>query len=166
MPIPGSPGAYVANASEHDGMGDTTHLASRHIQMTERRFSKLGLLTDGTFETENAGASVALMPWGGSKGPGVEAYRQLRDAGADLVWFYTMYLNPLPTKLLELLKKKELVLVPELNYLGQFSSILRSQGVRAESITLYTGLPFKVSDLVARINERLGVKQKRGIAVR
>jgi 2-oxoglutarate ferredoxin oxidoreductase subunit alpha len=165
MPIPGSPGAYVANASEHDGMGDTTHLGSRHIQMTERRFSKLGLLTDGTFETENVGASVALMPWGGSKGPGVEAYRQLRDAGADLAWFYTMYLNPLPPKLLEHLKKKELVLVPELNYLGQFSSILRSHGVRAESITQYTGLPFKVSDLVARVTARVGTKQKRGVAV-
>ena len=26
MPIPGTPGNYVANGSEHDAMGDTTHL--------------------------------------------------------------------------------------------------------------------------------------------
>ena len=27
MPLPGGPGAYVANGSEHDEIGDTTHLA-------------------------------------------------------------------------------------------------------------------------------------------
>ena len=44
MPVPGGPGAYVANGSEHDPYGDTTHLPKYHIQMTERRFSKLRLL--------------------------------------------------------------------------------------------------------------------------
>ena len=52
MPIPGGPGSYVANGSEHDGMGDTTHRPERHIQMTTRRFSKLDLLKDGTYERE------------------------------------------------------------------------------------------------------------------
>ena len=47
MPLPGNPGSYVANASEHDAMGDTTHLPERHIHMTQRRFSKLDLLKDG-----------------------------------------------------------------------------------------------------------------------
>ena len=41
--------------------------------------------------------------------------------------------------------------MPELNYQGQFSGILRAQGVKAESITQYTGLPFKVRDLVEKI---------------
>ena len=40
MPIPGGPGSYVANGSEHDGIGDTTHLAERHVQMTHRRWNK------------------------------------------------------------------------------------------------------------------------------
>ena len=31
IPIPGYPGSYVANGSEHDAMGDTTHLGSRHV---------------------------------------------------------------------------------------------------------------------------------------
>ena len=153
MPIPGNPGAYVANGSEHDSMGDTTHLPERHIQMTERRFSKVGLLNDGHYESENADCPVAMMPWGGSKGPGYEAFRQLREQGVDVGWLYTMFLNPLPPKLLEELKSKELVIVPELNYQGQFSSILRSQGVKAQSITQYTGLPFKVRDLVQQITE-------------
>jgi len=155
MPLPGGPGAYVANASEHDPMGDTTHLPNRHIEMTERRFSKLKLLEDGTFESDNPDASIVIMPWGGSKGPGQEAYKELRSLGLDIGWRYTVQLHPLPPKLLEELQQKALVIVPELNYLGQLSSVLRSQYVRAESITQYTGLPFKVKDLIERIKNRV-----------
>jgi 2-oxoglutarate ferredoxin oxidoreductase subunit alpha len=165
MPIPGSPGAYIANGSEHDSWGDTTHLPERHIQMTERRFSKLKLLENESYESRNTDASVAMMPWGGSKGPAFEAYEQLVADGADLGWYYTMFLSPLPKKLLEELKQKELVIVPELNYMGQFSSVLRSLGVRAESITQYTGLPFKVRDLVSRVSERVRQGQKESVTV-
>ena len=153
MPLPGGPGSYVANGSEHDEMGDTTHLPSRHVQMTERRFSKLKLLEEEAYESENSEASIAIMPWGGSKGPVREAYEALREEGVDVGWCYSMYLNPLPPKLLEELRSKDLVIVPELNYQGQWASILRSQSVKAEAITQYTGLPFKVSDLVARIKD-------------
>ena len=165
MPVPGTPGAYVANGSEHDGVGDTTHQPTRHVQMTERRFGKLKLLEDGSFEEKDANARVAIMPWGGSKGPAKEAYEQLAADGVDIGWAYTMYLNPLPPALLESLRQKDLVLVPELNYLGQFSSVLRSQGVRAESITQFTGLPFKVRDIVKRVRERVGATQREGVAV-
>ena len=153
MPLPGGPGAYVANGSEHDEMGDTTHLASRHIQMTERRFGKLKLLEENEYERDNADAPVVVMPWGGSKGPTEEAYNQLREQGVPIGWYYTMLLSPLPPALLEELRQKELVIVPELNYQGQFSGLLRAQGVKAESITQYTGLPFKVRDLVKQITE-------------
>ena len=160
MPIPGQPGSYVANGSEHDAMGDTTHLASRHIQMTERRFSKLKLLEDDNYESENPSEPVAVMTWGGSKGPTREAYDILMSQGQRIGWYYTTQLNPLPPALLEELRQKDLVIVPELNYQGQFSSVLRSLGVRAESITQYTGLPFKVRDLVKNITEIAESRQK------
>lgn len=160
MPIPGGPGSYVANASEHDGMGDTTHLASRHVEMTERRFGKLKLLEDDNYEQENPEESIALLPWGGSKGAVREAYNIMMQQGQRIGWYYTMQLNPLPPKLLEALRQKDLVLVPELNYLGQFSSILRAKGVRAVSITQYEGKPFKVRDLVAWITDRMETQKK------
>ena len=87
------------------------------------------------------------------------------ERGVNIGWHYTMYLHPLPPKLLEELRQKELVIVPELNYQGQFSSILRSQGVRAESITQYTGLPFKVRDLVSRVSEIVESHAKRMVSV-
>ena len=165
MPVPGGPGAYVANASEHDGTGDTTHLPSRHIQMTQRRFNKLKLLEDGTYECQHPEEPIVVMPWGATKGSTLEAYDILRERGVPLGWYYTMYLHPLPPKLLEELRQKEKVIVPELNYQGQFSAYLRSLSVPAESITQYTGLPFKVRDLVSRITERVESREKREVPV-
>jgi 2-oxoglutarate ferredoxin oxidoreductase subunit alpha len=165
MPIPGNPGSYVANGSEHDPTGDTTHLPIRHVQMTERRFSKLELLKDGTYESRNTESGIALMPWGGSKGPGRAAYEQLIAADEEIAWYYTMFLNPLPPALLDELREKDLVIVPELNYQGQFSAILRSFGVRAESITEYTGLPFKVGDLAKRVADRVRAERRESVAV-
>ena len=165
MPIPGSPGAYVANGSEHDDMGDTTHLGERHVQMTERRFGKIKLLEEDEYEIDQAENSIVVMPWGGSKGPAQEAYNQLKENGVPVSWYYTMYLNPLPPKMLEELKKKDLVIVPELNYQGQFSSILRSMGVKAESITQYTGLPFKARTLVEKITEMTNASLKETVRV-
>ena len=165
MPIPGSPGAYVANGSEHDDMGDTTHLGERHVQMTERRFGKIKLLEEDEYERDQTEHSIAVMTWGGSKGPAREAYDTLKADGLPVGWYYTMNLNPLPPKLLEELKKKDLVIVPELNYQGQFSSILRSMGVKAESITQYTGLPFKARTLVEKITEMTNACRKEAAKV-
>lgn len=163
MPIPGGPGAYVANGSEHDPYGDTTHLPRHHIHMTERRFGKLALLSDGSYESKQDGASVVLMPWGGSKGSGEEAYSLLEADGVEIGWRYTMFLNPLPPALLEELREKELVLVPELNYQGQFAGVLRSLGVKAEALTQYTGLPFKAGELAQRVKDRLGAGARQAV---
>ena len=165
MPLPGGPGAYVANGSEHDDIGDTTHLPERHIQMTQRRFSKIKLLEEEDYEREGTEFPVALLPWGGSKGPTREAFDILKRQGAPVGWYYTMFLNPLPPKLLEELRQKDLVIVPELNYQGQFSQILRGAGIKAESITQYTGLPFKARTLVERIAEMTNFRLTEALSV-
>jgi len=158
MSLPGHPGSYVANGSEHDVWGDTTHLPQRHVEMTNRRFNKLKLLENEEYESINNNNEVSIMPWGGSKGPVQEAYELLVQEGLDIGWYYTMFLNPIPKKLLAELKEKKLIIVPELNYRGQWSSILRSYGVNAKSITQYTGLPFKVNDLVHEIKQNINLE--------
>ncbi|MDA0815478.1 MAG: 2-oxoacid:acceptor oxidoreductase subunit alpha [Chloroflexi bacterium] len=155
FPVPGGPGAYVANGSEHDEQGDTTHLPDIHVTMTDRRFKKLDVLNDGTYESLRTDAPIAVLPWGGSKGSAEAAWKELDAEGVNVGWYYTMFLNPMPEALLEELKSKELVLVPELNYLGQLAMTLRAKGINAEPITQYTGLPFKVADLKAEILRRV-----------
>ena len=105
------------------------------------------------------------MPWGGTKGPAREAFDQLSVDGTPIGWYYTMFLNPLPPALLEDLRRKDLVLVPELNYQGQWASMLRSYGIKAEAITQYTGLPFKVGELVDRIKNIVDSHQRRVVQV-
>lgn len=154
-PVPGKPGAYVANGSEHDVYGDTTHLPKYHIQMTERRFGKLKLLEDGDYEAEKTDQKVVVMPWGGSKGSAREAIDILADEGIDIGWYYTMYVSPLPAKMVKELRTKDLVIVPELNFQGQMAGLLRQQGIKAEAITQYTGLPFGARNLAKRIKGML-----------
>ena len=161
FPVPGGPGAYVANASEHDEQGDTTHQPQVHVDMMQRRFDKLHLLEEDDYEADNTDASIAIMPWGSSKGPSQAVWRQLQSEGVELGWYYTMYLSPLHPKLIEELRTKDLVIVPELNYLGQFSGYLRDNGIRAESITQYTGLPFNVRELAGHVRERMSAASER-----
>jgi pyruvate/2-oxoacid:ferredoxin oxidoreductase alpha subunit len=78
------------------------------------------------------------------------------EEGTDIGWYYTMYLNPLPEELLAELRTKEKVLVPELNYMGQFAGYLRQLGVAAETINQYTGLPWRILDLKEEIKGHLG----------
>ena len=164
MPIPGGPGAYVANGSEHDEIGDTTHLPEHHIRLTERRFKKLSLLDDAHYEIEDEDNQVIIMSWGSSKGPAREAYLRLKKQGADIGWIYSVALNPLPEKVKQALGKANFILVPELNYMGQWSAILRQHGYKAESITQYTGLPFKPDTLVQKIQARIEeIKSLKGI---
>lgn len=163
MPIPGGAGAYVANGSEHDEIGDTTHLPGHHIRLTERRFKKLDLLKDAPREIEGDGP-IALMTWGSSKGPTREAYDRLKAEGSDISWIYSMALNPLPDDVMDALRQKELVIVPELNYLGQWSGLLRQEGIKAVSITQYTGMPFRPGDLVDEIKKKMAAIEKAGVA--
>ncbi len=155
MPIPGGEVAYVANGSEHDEIGDTTHLPKHHVRLTERRFAKLTLLNDSPFEIENPESEIAIMPWGATKGVAREAFDKLSDKGEKLTWLYSMALNPLPQEILDQLKQKKLVIVPELNFQGQWSSILRMDGINSVSVTQYTGLPFKPTYLSDKILEKI-----------
>ena len=151
MPIPGGSGAYVANGSEHDEIGDTTHLPIHHIRLTERRFNKLKLLDGAHYEIENEDKPIILAPWGSSKGPAREAYERLLASGVDIGWAYSVALNPLPEKISDVLSKAEKVIVPELNYQGQWSALLRQDGINAESIVKYDGTPFRPGELVSKI---------------
>ena len=58
------------------------------------------------------------------KGPAREAYDRLRDQGENVGWLYSVALNPLPEEVKDILKSGKKIIVPELNYLGQWSSLL------------------------------------------
>ncbi|HZN95226.1 MAG TPA: 2-oxoglutarate ferredoxin oxidoreductase subunit alpha, partial [Myxococcales bacterium] len=65
------------------------------------------------------------------------------------------WLNPMPPDLGDVLARFKKVLVPEMN-LGQLCMLLRAKFlVDARGINKIQGKPFKVSELVARIEEHI-----------
>ena len=65
------------------------------------------------------------------------------------------HLNPFPANLEDVLRKFEKVLVPELN-LGQLMRMIRAEYViDAISYSKVQGKPFKVSELITKIEELL-----------
>ena len=49
--------------------------------------------------------------------------------------------------------------------MGQFASVLRSEGIKAVAITQYTGLPFKVGELVTRVKDLISNSVAEGVSV-
>ena len=158
-------GAYVANGSEHDGVGDTTHQPTRHgpddraaLRQVEAAGGRQALKRrTRTRRSRSCRGEAQRAGEGGLRA--ARCGRRRHRLGLHHV--------PQPSSacLAGESETEGVVLVPELNYLGQFSSVLRSRGVRAESITQYTGLPFKVRDIVKRVRERVGATQREGVAV-
>ena len=86
------------------------------------------------------------MPWGGSKGPTLGGVAPAHRRRAR-TWAGTTRCSSIQfrTALVEELRAKDLVIVPELNFMGQMSRRISGRlGINAESITQITGLPFKV----------------------
>jgi pyruvate/2-oxoacid:ferredoxin oxidoreductase alpha subunit len=49
------------------------------------------------------------------------------------------------------------VLVPEVNYLGQFATLLQGTfGIKVEKLTRYGGVPFKRSEILDKVLELMG----------
>jgi 2-oxoglutarate ferredoxin oxidoreductase subunit alpha len=96
---------------------------------------------------------VLVVGWGSTYGAITQAVGQLRSLGRSISSVHLRYLNPLPSDLGEILARFKKVLVPEMN-LGQLSKILRATYlVDAKGINKVQGKPFKVSELIARIEE-------------
>jgi 2-oxoglutarate ferredoxin oxidoreductase subunit alpha len=98
---------------------------------------------------------VLVLGWGSTHGAITTAAEQLRAKGASVSSAHLRYLNPFPRNLGEVLSRFETVIVPELN-LGQLALLVRAKFlVDAISFSKVKGLPFKVSEIVRKVNEYL-----------
>src|SRR5204862_6207670 len=95
-----------------------------------------------------AGAvAVGVVGWGSTDGAAHQAVRRARQDGVDASHIHLRYLSPFPRNLVELLKRFDRVLVPELNN-GQLVQLLRATYlVPAEGLNKVQGKPFKVSEI-------------------
>jgi 2-oxoglutarate ferredoxin oxidoreductase subunit alpha len=159
MSIPGTPGgAYVATGLEHTQAANTSSDARNHTAMTEKRFLKLeGVLqkAPAAHEYGDPSAEIGFLTWGSTLGVVAEAIDRLAAQGIKAHALAPRMLWPLPTHQIDpFLKNKRRVIVPEVNYTGQFAQLLKThyQNVEFVRLNVYGGQPFNVSRVVASVS--------------
>ena len=171
MAIPGTPGgAYVATGLEHTQAANTTSDAGVHTAMTEKRFRKLdGVLAKAppAHEYGDPSAEIGFLTWGSTLGAVSEAIDRLQAEGIAAHALAPRLLWPLPTAQIDpFLKNKRMIIVPEVNYTGQFAQLLKThyQNVEFTRLNVYGGQPFSVASIVEAVKAAgaSSVKAKNG----
>ena len=158
--IPGTPGLEhrIGGLEKQHVTGNVNYDPDNHDFMVRLRAEKVARIAQDIPLIEVSGESegkVLVLGWGSTHGAITTATEQLRAKGASVSSAHLRYLNPFPRNLGEVLSRFETVIVPELN-LGQLALLVRARFlVDAISFSKVKGLPFKVSEIVRKINEYL-----------
>jgi len=135
MSLPGMPGGqYTAEGLEHYASGAPGYEPELHMANMEKRYRKLdAALPDieawGMYEQfGDPDAALGIIGWGSTIGPVREAVARASENGIPVAVFYPKALFPLPdARLKAFLEKRQAVIVPEMNYTGQFAGMLRAR---------------------------------------
>ncbi len=166
---PGTPmldGKYpIVTGLEHDEYGHPAARPANHVMMVAKRRRKLKVLESRLPKVEMHGANegnVLLVGWGSTRGPIQEAVDRARASGESVSAIHLRYLMPLQPGIKEIMDAFNHVFVVELNDeglygYGQLAGILRASfcDPRISGINKTDGLPFKVREILDRMNEKL-----------
>ncbi len=144
-----------ATSYEHDENGITTEDPKAITKMTEKRFRKRKAIEKGlrevkTVETYGQG-KIALVTYGSTTWSVREAAKYLDDVKVVQV----IYLEPFPIWAVEdALKDVDKIITVELSIDGQFTTLLKYNGIKADGlVNKYDSRPFDPIDLANRIKE-------------
>ncbi len=164
MAVPGTPGGmYLAESLEHDEYGYPDQSPENHQKMMHKRAKKVETarrdLIDWPMSARRWGdddASIGIMGWGSTRGTVREAMEQLRAEGVEIEAIYPHTILPMPdAAVCDFLSTKRAILVPELNYSGQFGRMvehryykqLDRRNIHVYPLTKEQGIPFKVREI-------------------
>ncbi len=154
---------YVAPGLEHDEQGRPVRSPEAHEKMTEKRFRKLATARQ---EIDNAelcprygadDAELGIIGWGATEGSIREAVDRALAADIKVAMMHPRVLNPLPEEQLkEFIGSVKHVLVPEVNYQGQFAHHLAANlGIEPIRLNKIGGLPITPGEVYGKIREVL-----------
>jgi 2-oxoglutarate ferredoxin oxidoreductase subunit alpha len=158
--VPGTPGLEhrIGGLEKQDGTGNVNYEPLNHEHMVRTRAAKVDGIAQDIPEAEPAGdpdGDLLIVGWGSTYGAITAGLRVQRERGRRIGHLHLRHLNPLPRNTAEVLKRYRKVLVPEMN-LGQLAFVLRGKFlVDAISYSKVQGKPFKVSEIVHKIDEVL-----------
>jgi 2-oxoglutarate ferredoxin oxidoreductase subunit alpha len=164
MAVPGTPnGQYTATGLEHNEYGSPAYTPEAHVQMTEKRWRKYEALRHSHDYVRRFGperARVGLLCWGTTAGPCRGAIFLAAQEELPIAMLQVQMIAPLPVDAIqEFIDSVDVVLVPEVNYQGQFARMIQGElGVRVNSLTQYTGMPFTRLTILNKAKELLGIE--------
>jgi 2-oxoglutarate ferredoxin oxidoreductase subunit alpha len=170
--IPGQAGGiHTATGLEHDEYGQPSYEPEVHSRMSEKRHGKLlrALKHPGVTQYKRFGdkgsIDVGLLAWGSTFGEVLEAMQLARKEGIRCAAMKVVMLSPLPVEPLnDFFNDSAEVLVPELNYEGQFANhVSGSLGRSVHRLNRVTGSPMQAAEILDAIRD-LAAGQQRGVA--
>ncbi|MCG8529210.1 MAG: hypothetical protein MI749_00945, partial [Desulfovibrionales bacterium] len=159
--IPGTPdGMFFSTGLEHDEHGRPNYSQKGHLSMTQKRYAKHqsvledapGVIVDGMDEDM---VDIGVVSWGSSAGAAKEAVMFARREGISAAVFSSMILSPFPDgDLKSFADRCKTILVPELNYTGQFADYAAKVLQRpVEKLNYITGRPMASEDILQKMRE-------------
>ncbi len=159
--VPGTPGMEhrIGGLGKEDVTGSVSYDPHDNEHMMKTRAEKVARIVNYIPDLRVDGpecGDLLVLGWGGTYGAIREAVSQAQGQGLNVARGHVRYLNPFPKNLGEVLSRYKQVLVPELN-LGQLSFLLQAHfPVRVVKLNKVQGRPFRIREIVAKIQELLG----------
>ena len=163
--IPGTPGLEhrIGGLEKEDVTGNVSYDPLNHEHMVWTRAEKIARIAHEIPDAEVYGdpsGDLLVVGWGSTYGAITHAVKILRHGGHRVSSMHLRYLNPMPANVGDVLARFRRVLVPEMN-LGQLLMILRAKFlVDAVGLNKVQGRPFKVSEIVMKAEDLLGVREQ------
>lgn len=163
--IPGDKGGiHTATGLEHNESGLPSDYSDMHFQMSEKRHEKLNaaLKHPGITICKRFGdtdeVDVGVLAWGSTFGEALEAVLLAREEGIRCAAMKVVMLSPLPIKPVKrFFKDCKTVIVPELNYEGQFANLISGAvGEKVIRLDRVTGKPMEVTEILDAIRGAAG----------
>ncbi len=155
---------YTATGLEHNEFGNPDYSPANHAVMTEKRWGKLAPLQRSRAYVRRFGAErakVGIICWGTTAGACRGAVYLAQQEDLPVALLQVQMLSPLPVDAInEFLEQVDIVLVPEVNFQGQFARLIQAElGIRVRSFTKYTGMPFSRLEILRQIHALYGLNE-------
>ncbi len=159
--IPGTAGGIsFSTGLEHNEYGRPNYSQSCHLEMTQKRFKKFkSVLSEAPApEISVTGKSefdIGVISWGSSAGAAHEAVMTANKEGINASSFSSIILSPFPEKeVIRFSDKCKKILIPELNFSGQFANFLAGILKRpVEKLNFITGRPMASEDILQKLRD-------------
>ncbi len=161
MSVPGmAGGGYVSEGLEHDEGGyPAASNHENHLKATKKRYAKLAAVeaisNDLVRTYGDPKPEIGIIGWGSTEGVIREAVQMATDKGYSVGALHPKILYPQPlAKLRQFISGCKAVIIPEVNYTGQFATLLRKRfAYDFIQLNKCIGLPFTPKEIFDKIEE-------------